>query len=625
MILRALYDLATNDHLVSDPDFTMTPVAWLVRLSDEGSILSIEDNRVEEAAVGKKKPRLQPRSIRVPRQPGRSGTKAPPAFFVDNAKYVFGMATEDKPFSKEEGREKSGSFRDLVAACAAVTSDPGARAVSAALDDLSAGRQTVVLPPECVSNHLFAFVLASDVDTYVHDRPAIVAYWRGQRAERESSDSPASMPFHCIVTGEPVTMPGLFPKVKRVPGGMSSGVSLVSFNASAFESFGWDSNENAALSRAAAEACATALDRLVHPAYPDSRGGTLPQRHIRIGDSTVVAYWASKPSSNSLLERLAAVLTSSGDPALVGELLTSWRAGWPTKIDDASRFYALTLSGAQARVVIRDWFETSIADVEYNLRMYVDDISIVRNIPPPRDRSLPPIPPLQVLLASLAPFGNREDIPAALAGSLVSAALRGAQFPFSVLQRALERTRAEIGKNEWSDLDRRDARAALIKGVLNRRRRMAPAQASYPELTHDMDPANQNAGYLLGRLMAVLERLQQAALDNPNASVVDRYFGAASATPRGVFVRLLKNARHHARKAKDDDKTAGIARWLERQVDDIADRFDPKANGFPASLSVEDQGLFVLGYHQQRHWLNLPKEQRDENAASIPAAAVTAS
>lgn len=624
MILRALYDLAEREHLVTDSDFTMTPVAWRVRVSDDGRIISIEDNRVEEAAVGNKKPRLQPRSIRIPRQLGRSGKKAPPAFFVDNAKYVFGIATEDKPFSEDEGREKSGWFRDMVAACATATSDPGALAVLAALDDVRAGRQTVTLPEECVSNHQFAFVLASDVDTCVHDRPAIVAYWREQRTENEASGSPVSAPFQCIVTGEPVMTPGLFPKVKRVPGGMSSGVSLVSFNASAFESFGWDSNENAALSRTAAEACATALDRLVHPAYPTTDGDTLPQRHIRIGDSTVVAYWASKSSADPMLERITAVLTSSGDPALVGELLSSWRAGWPTTIDDASRFYALTLSAAQARVVVRDWFETSVADVARNVAMYVDDISIVRNTPPPRDKAFPPIPRLDVLLASLAPFGKRENIPPALAGSFVSAALRGAQFPFSVLQRALERTRAEIGKDEWSDLDRRDARAALIKGVLNRRRRMAPAQASYPELTNDMDPANQNAGYLLGRLMAVLERLQQAALDNPNASVVDRYFGAASATPRGVFVRLLKNARHHARKARDDDKTAGIARWLERQVDDIVDRFDPKNNGFPAFLSVEDQGLFVLGYHQQRHWLNLPKEQREQNTASTSAVVTAA-
>jgi CRISPR-associated protein Csd1 len=252
--------------------------------------------------------------------------------------------------------------------------------------------------------------------------------------------------------------------------------------------------------------------------------------------------------------------------------------------------------------------------------MYFDDLRIVRNAPSPRDRPLPPIPALDALLGCLAPFGNRKEVPVPLATAFVSAALRGTQFPVAVLQRALERSRAEIGKDSWADLNRRDARAALIKAVLLRRRRIEPSSANYPEPGETMDPNNQNPGYLLGRLMAVLERLQQAALDNPNASVVDRYFSAASATPRGVFVRLLKNARHHARKAEDDERNAGFARWLDRQVDDIADRFDPRHNGFPAALSLEDQAMFVLGYHQQRHWLWLSKEERANATAAQTAA-----
>ena len=120
--------------------------------------------------------------------------------------------------------------------------------------------------------------------------------------------------------------------------------------------------------------------------------------------------------------------------------------------------------------------------------------------------------------------------------------------------------------------------------------------------------------------MAVIERLQQVALGDVNASVTDRYFAAASASPRAVFTRLLKSARHHARKAKDDDKTTGTARWLDSQLDEIASRFDPTHNGFPAYLDLEQQGLFVLGYHQQRHWLWLSKDARQLMSASAPAA-----
>ncbi len=127
-----------------------------------------------------------------------------------------------------------------------------------------------------------------------------------------------------------------------------------------------------------------------------------------------------------------------------------------------------------------------------------------------------------------------------------------------------------------------------------------------------MDPSHRSEGYTLGQLMAVIERLQQEALDNVNASVVDRYFSGASASPKAVFVRLLKNARHHVRKAKDNQEKGGFIFRLEKLLDELADQFDPKRNGFPAYLDLEQQGLFVLGYHQMRKWLWMNKEERNE-------------
>ena len=122
-----------------------------------------------------------------------------------------------------------------------------------------------------------------------------------------------------------------------------------------------------------------------------------------------------------------------------------------------------------------------------------------------------------------------------------------------------------------------------------------------------MDPTNDNPGYLLGRLMAVIERMQQVALGDVNASVVDRFFSGASATPQAVFPRLLKNLRHHARKAKDEPKNTRTAGWLEGQVDEIVARL----RLFPPHLDLEQQGLFVIGYHHQRNWLWTKKADRE--------------
>jgi CRISPR-associated protein Csd1 len=614
-MFRALINLANRESLVSDPDYEFKAVAWIVPVSESGELLPFRPTREALPAVGKKKPRVVVKSFRVPRQPGR--TSGDFAFFLcDKAEYVFGImpnATNITGRSAEKLADRSALFRERVRACHDVTGDEGVRALLGALDDVADGRQRVELPVDCAANDLFVFVYAPDGDILLHDRPLVRQYWASERS-RELREGAAQ--FQCTVTGNAMSSPANFPKVKRVPGGTSSGVALVSFNAPAFESYGFSSNENAPISRAAAEAAATALQRLLDPSFPDPRPGyegrTLPARHVRLSADTVVCFWADR--EDEFIDVFAPLFEVS-DPQLVGDMYQSVWRGRPVAIGDTNAFYALTLSGAQGRMIVRDWFETSVGAVAANLALHFADLAVARNTPTPKGKTLPPHLPLRALLGALAPFGRSDAIPASLAADTIHAALHATPYPLSLLQRAIERARAEIGKDEWADLERRDARAALVKAVLQRRRR-AGLSTGYPELTTNMDPNNLNHGYLLGRLMAILERLQQLALGDPNASVVDRYFSAASASPRIVFVRLLKNARHHARKARDEAKTSGTARWLERLMDDIADQFDPKHNGFPAYLSLEDQGLFILGYHQQRHALWSRREDRQGDEAS---------
>lgn len=616
MILEALYRLAEREELMSDPDYEIKPVAWLVRVGDGGELLGIASTHYLPEQVGKKKPKPQAKNLRIPRQPsGRSGTKAPPAFLVDNAKYVFGKSTKDKQFSAEEGREKSGWFRDLVAECAASTGDPGVSAVLELLDRVRVGEQPIDLPEECTSNELFAFTYAPDVERLVHDRPVVRSFWKDKRS---TQDAPRTTDWTCLITGEPVGEIPLFPLLKKVPGGSTSGVSIVGFNNTAFWSHGWRNNENAPVSRTAAEATATALNRLIHPAFPDPRpdhaGETLPPRNFRISADTLVCFWASDTGAEEFLDVFAAIFNPD-DPAVVGDTYRSIWRGRPVVLDDPARFYALTITGTQGRAILRDWLESGVREVVVHLAEYFADLEIVRNTPPPKGRELPPQLPLDLLLESLAPLGKREKIPAPLAAQFVHAALRGARYPIAVLQKAIERSRAEIGRTKWEDLARRDARAALVKAVLRRNFKL--------ELKPDMDPTNREPGYLLGRLMAVLERLQQLALGDVNATVIDRYFGAASATPQAVFPRLLKNARHHARKAADDSRHGGTAVWLDRQIDGVLALLDvqkPSAGhthiGFPSHLPLDQQGLFVLGYHQQRHWLWLSREERERQQQS---------
>jgi CRISPR-associated protein Csd1 len=615
MILQALYELAEKERLMEDPDFEPKPVAWLVRISREGKLLGIIGTHYTVPAEGKKKPRRVAKTFWIPRQPtGKAGIKAPSSFLVENAKYTFGKPTKDKAFSEKEGREKSGWFREMVAKCADETNDEAARAVARLLEDVAEGRVAVTLPDDCRSNDLFAFQYAPDIDGLVHDRPRVREYWKGLR---HHSAEGSTAERNCLVTGDPLGEVGLFQLIKKVPGGTTAGVALVSFNKAAFESYGWERNANAPISRNAAESCATALNRLLDPAYPDPKqpGLTLPQRNLRLSADTAVCYWTPKPSGDDFCSAFGGLLEAN--PQLVNELYQSiWRGKFP-EVEDESAFYALTLSGTQGRAIVRDWFESTVARVARNLGTHFKDLDIVRH-PRLKRENLPPQLPLTLLLESLAPQGDRERIPTPLIGELVESALRGTPYPFSLLQRAVERQRAEIGREKDEGMEgyrareRSDARAALIKAVLNRRRRFFPDTTHYKEVHPDMDPTNPSEGYTLGRLMAVLERVQQEAIGDANASVVDRYFSGASAAPRSVFVRLLKNARHHVGKLKGDPAKGGLVFLLDRLVDELAGRFDPKHNGFPAHLDLEQQGLFVLGYHQMRKWLWMTKGERLE-------------
>jgi CRISPR-associated protein Csd1 len=612
MILQALYELAQREGLVDDPDFEPKPVAWLVHVGPDGAFLGFEDTRtIPPDQQGRKKPKRFAKRYLVPRE--KPVTRGDRAFLLYNkAEYAFGIDPDGKRDARKL-RARFDLFRRKVLACLDQTGDDGVRAVYHFLGDVATDKQAVQLPADCASNDLFAFVYQLDVECIVTDRPLVRQYW--QKIRRADGGS-AGTERRCLVSG--AAFFGAvqnFPPIKRVPGGTTSGVAIVSFNppetASSFSSYGWKGNENAPISREVAEACATALNRLLDPAYPNPRAPEqrLPPRSLRLSSDTAVCYWSAKQSGEEFCSAFGGLLEAN--PEGVKNLYQSIWTGKSPDIQDPSAFYALTLTGTQGRVIVRDWFESTIARVASNLAAHFEDLKIVRNTPKPKVHALPPNFSMTALFESLAPRGDRSKVPTPLIGQLLEAALRGTPYPFAILQGAIERSRAEVGNQEWNDLNRRDARAALIKAVLNRRKRFFPEITRYEEVNPEMDPNINSEGYVLGRLMAVLERVQQEAVPGANATIVDRYFSGASAAPKTVFIRLLKNARHHVATGKDEEARAGLVFRLDKLIDELASRFSPRSNGFPAHLDLEQQGLFILGYHQMRKWLWIPKEERE--------------
>ncbi len=606
MILQALHQLAVREGLLRNPDYEPKPVAWLIRVNREGRLLGIEGTHTPVEDARTKQLRSLPKMYSVPRQPVRtSGDRA--FFLVDKAEYVLGIdPVGNRSASKLEKRAQL--FRKEVAACAEATGDEGVLAVLKFLDELGS-QGPIALDDETRGNDLFAFVYSPDVDLLVSNRPVVREFWSAQRA---SSAEETGALVRCLITGALTDPGGQQVMLKRLPGASTSGVPLVSFNASAFESQGWKGNENAPISRHAAESYGTALNRLLHPAWPapSDPALTLPRWNTRLAEDTVACFWATTTSGDDLASSLHGIFNA--DPLQVSATYQSVWRGRAVGLDDTSGFYALVLTGTQGRAIVRDWGKTTVVEANRNLADYFSDLAIVRNTPKPQKTERPPALPLRAtLLPSLAVRGETKRLPKELATRFFLAALMGNPFPQGILARAVDRTKAEMGRHGWVDLERRDARAALIKATLNRARRKVVqlgAKATRQEVQFDMDPTNRNQGYVLGRLLAVIEHIQEEAIPGVNASVVDRYFSGAASTPRAVFPHIEKNAISHLRKIRRSDSDR--YRFLENELTRLHTGFNPDEGGYPLRLNLQDQGLFILGYHQMRHWLWMSKDDR---------------
>ena len=263
------------------------------------------------------------------------------------------------------------------------------------------------------------------------------------------------------------------------------------------------------------------------------------------------------------------------------------RAPWSGKVYaaalDTTPFYAATLSAANARVVVRDWIETTLGEAERNLRRYFQLQRLIDGLGNERYCAL-----WQLLRATVNTKSQKEKPAPQVGQALLRVALHGGPAPEWLLYQAVRRARAEQGVAP--------AQAALIKMVLLTQPIATGGLADVNETDNlaALDRTRPEAAYHCGRLLAELEAIQQAAIFGVSATVVDRYYGTASSAPASVFGRLLRGAQPHLAKLHRDNR--GLWSIFDERLREIADRIP----AFPSTLLLQDQGLFALGYYHQR-------------------------
>ncbi len=408
------------------------------------------------------------------------------------------------------------------------------------------------------------------------DDPMIQEAWEQTRSE--SGEGPEGI---CLVTGKRSEISRIHRTIKGVPGAQSSGAALVSFNAPAFESYGKEQSYNAPVGKYAQFAYTTALnDLLSHRDYT-----------FQLGDSMIV-FW-----DESSKEAYQEAFIWSAEPKrdnqdVVKDLFDNLKKQWAVRVDDTAinpdqRFFILALAPNAARLSVRFFYQDSFGNILKNLAAHYQRMEVVR--PAGENREYLGI---RDLLFETVNQKSKDKSPVPnMAAMVLQAIISGSRYPASLYTDTLIRIRSERGTVTWG-------RAGILKAYLIR-------NCQWKEGEHYMglNEGSREVAYVLGRLFAVLESIQREANPGISATIRDRYFNSACAAPASVFPVLMKLKNSHMKKIERE--RAGSRIYYEKLLTEILE----KLNEFPARLSLEEQGKFILGYY---HQMQKRYEKREE-------------
>lgn len=594
MILGALvdyYEILAKAGEISRPGYCVANVSFALNLKEDGTLIGATPLKIE--AQRAKKTVEVPQRLEVPEQVKRA-VNISANFLCDNSGYVLGIDNKDKP---ERTRQCFEAFRKLHHDVLDSVGGPASRAVLAFLDGWQPEK---VADCTAIADDIEALTAGGNIvfrvaGCAVHEDDDIRHAWEAYKAR--NSVSPV---MQCLITGKQAPAARLHPSIKGVKGGQPTGVSIVSFNAPAYESYGKTLADgtgqglNSPVSEYAAFAYTTALNHLLADT----------EHKQTFGDTTVV-YWAQSPkriyrdvfsfSINPVSgedEEQREVVADKGAEKLAGAIFGKLLDGIPVDdfqdaFDPKTRFYVLGLAPNASRLSIRFFYENDFGRVMENVKAHYDALEIERS---PKDFRYLPL--WKLMQETVSPKSREKASSPLLSGATLRAIFSGQPYPEALYSNVILRVKAE------RDISR--GKAAIIKACLTRNQ-----EEKYKEvLAVSLNEQSNNKAYILGRLFAVLEKAQLDANPGINATIKDRYFASACATPASVFPILLRLAGHHTSKSE-------YGYVSEKRIRDLMDKLDVENNPYPAHLSLPDQGVFILGYYHQMK-ANFSKKDKEE-------------
>ena len=576
MILQALvdcYEALSASGKIARPGWGPGKTSIALELTETGEISQVIFLK-EEVEKGKKKV-LVPKIFDLP-APVKRTVGVVANFLCDNSSYILGFDDKGKPKRSLE----------CFAACKALhekvldgVESPAAKAVLAFFQNWKPEKAREHPALQDYMNELLAggnLIFRYD-GQFVHEDPAIRQAW--QEYYDQSDDGPDMV---CLVTGNIGPVENIHPSVKGVQGAQSSGAALVSFNAPAFCSYGKEQNLNAPTSKYAAFAYTSALNYLI----------ASPEYSSRVGDTSVL-FWAENgnPEYSSIFNWGIFGGTAPYNERELRSMIQDLCKGQAvtyeeTLLDPDMDFYILGLAPNAARLSVRFFLHNHFGSILQNVQSHYDRLEIVK----PSFEKFETLPVWKLLSETVNQNSREKEPVPTLAGETLRAILNNTRYPATLLNGVTIRIRAER-KITWG-------RAAILKAYY--------LQNTHPDvpkevLTVSLNPESKNPYYTLGRLFSVLEAVQSAANPGINATIKDRYFNSASATPSIVFPTLLNLSEKHRKKLP-----VGQRIYYEKQIMEL---LAVLGESFPARLSLPQQGTFQLGYYHQTQERYQKKEE----------------
>lgn len=583
MILQSLvrlYDSLVEKGTLEAPGWQPVKVSFGLQISDDGELVQVIPLMKPE--MRGKEEVLAPQQMNVPAQVKRaSGISS--NFLCDNSSYMLGVDAKGKP---ARSKECFAACRKLHQELLANVEHPAAKAAMKFFEKWD---------PDNAQSHPELQGSWDDIlgggnivlrygTEFLHNTVQIRQKWNEAYAKAEDAEI---MP--CLVSGENGPIARLHPNIKGIQGAQSSGASLVSFNAPAFESFGKDGGQgaNAPVSQRAAFAYGAALNHLIADR----------EHNLRLGDATVV-FWA-EDAQIEYADCFASLLGSGAEMSenqLAG-IMKNLALGRQVKWNDVTlkpenHFYILGISPNAARLSVRFFLQDTFGSFVERMQSHFERLEITKPAYDTREM-------LSVwsLLNETVNQKSKDKTPSPhMAGSLIQAILTDGMYPATLMNHTQLRIRAD------HQITR--GRAAIIKAYLLKNTKGTENYEHYKGAI-EMIALNENCcypAYLLGRLFSLLEAVQQAANPGINTTIKDRYFNSACATPAVVFPQLLRLYQAHSRKLQ-----AGTRIFYEKQITSIMGNI---TNAYPQRLDLNDQGIFQIGYYHQTQKRYEKKEEQ---------------